>query len=113
MRRDLSSSSLVDTIEFCWGPWSQDPGGFSSVLHAASSRYGGYYFSRSTELSDSVEASCVAPGRLARARRRGASRAGSNRRSGTSDRVEVVFYLGGMALCPTLLVISNGWLIAC
>ena len=27
--------------------------------------------------------------------------------------VEVVFYLGGMALCPTLLVISNGWLIAC
>ena len=88
-------------------------GGFSSVLHAASFRYGGYYFSRSTELSDSVEASCVAPGRLARARRRGASRAGSNRRSGTSDRVEVVFYLGGMALCPTLLVISNGWLIAC
>ena len=80
MRRDLSSSSLVDTIEFCWGPWSQDPGGFSSVLHAASSRYGGYYFARSTELSDSVEASRVAPGRLARARRRGASRAGSNRR---------------------------------
>ena len=53
---------------------------FSSVLHAASSRYGGYYFARSTELSDSVEASRVAPGRLARARRRGASRAGSNRR---------------------------------
>ena len=107
LRPDVDvASSLVDTIEL-------GAVAFSSVLHAASSRYGGYYFSRSTELSDSVEASCVAPGRLARARRRGASRAGSNRRSGTSDRVEVVFYLGGMALCPTLLVISNGWLIAC